>query len=501
MSVLTTLDPTSLLVGGAVLLCLLWWLSARRPQGLPPGPGPALPLLGHLHLMPKDPRAQLWTWRRQYGDVFSLYMGGKLVVVLASYSAIREALVTFADVFSDRPHSFLIAQISKNKGIAGTSGSMWKEQRKVSLEILRVMGMGKNMLAEKIQEEITHYIRAIKDHQGALVDLARMTQVSVSNNICSILFGKRYDYQDPGFLHLMHCFDRNFRLLTGTAILNFIPSLGHIPGDPFKGQETKANAESIYRFAGKHVVKHQKAMDREAEGIENGDFIHSYLRQVQKHRARGDVNTSLNEESLEKTIGDLFGAGTETTSTAIMWALLFFLHHPHVQDTCFQEISNVVGPDRLPAMSDRPKLPYLEATTWEVLRKGDVAPLSLLHASARDVKFRGYVIPKDSMIMPALTCALQDPDIWLDPENFRPERFIGPDGKLIRSEDLIPFSVGRRVCLGESLARMELFLYLATLIQHFRFLPPEEGKLPPLEGLFGLTHIAQPYKIRAVPRM
>ncbi|XP_076441100.1 uncharacterized protein LOC143280351 [Babylonia areolata] len=111
------LDPTSLLVGGAVgLLSLLWWLSTRRPPGLPPGPGPALPLLGHLHLMPKDPRAQLWTWRRQYGDVFSLYMGGTLVVVLASYSAIREALVTFADVFSHRPHSFLMAKISNNKG-------------------------------------------------------------------------------------------------------------------------------------------------------------------------------------------------------------------------------------------------------------------------------------------------------------------------------------------------------------------------------------------------
>ncbi|XP_076441364.1 cytochrome P450 2U1-like isoform X2 [Babylonia areolata] len=492
MSVLTTLDPTSLLVGGAVLLCLLWRLSTRRPPGLPPGPGPALPLLRHLHLMPKDPRAQLWTWRRQYGDVFSLYMGGKLVVVLASYSAIREALVTFADVFSDRPHLLIMDQIAKNKGISCTSGPTWKEQRKTSLKILRAMGMGKNVLAEKIQEEITHYIRTIKDHQGAPVDVFRMTQISISNNICSIIWGKRFDYQDPEFISYIECIDRNFKLLS---------ALGSIPGDPFKSRDVPASYDSVFAFIAKHMADHRRSVGEHNQDTEEcTDFLYGYLRQMQKAQ-KADVSTTLDEKNLKMCAADLFLAGTETTSTAILWALLFFLHHPHVQDTCFQEISDVVGPDRLPAMSDRPKLPYLEATTWEVLRKGDVVPLSVWHASAADVTFRGYVIPKDTIITPDLNCVLQDPEIWGDPENFRPERFIDFDGKLTRPEEFVPFSMGRRVCLGESLARMELFLYLATLIQHFRFLPPEEGKLPSLEGTFGMTYTPQAYTIRAVPRM
>jgi len=116
MSVLTMLDPTTLLLGGVLVLSLLWWLSTRRPAGLPPGPGFALPLLGHLHLLDKDPRAQFRAWRQQYGDVFSLYMGGRLVVVLNGFPVIKEALVKFADVFSDRPHIFTMDRLCENKG-------------------------------------------------------------------------------------------------------------------------------------------------------------------------------------------------------------------------------------------------------------------------------------------------------------------------------------------------------------------------------------------------
>ena len=116
MSTLFMPDLMTLLLGGVLSLSLLWWLSTRRPPGLPPGPGPALPLLGHLHLMDKDPRAKFRAWRRQYGDVFSLYMGGRLVVVLNGFPVIKEALVKFADVFSDRPHTFTFDRINNNEG-------------------------------------------------------------------------------------------------------------------------------------------------------------------------------------------------------------------------------------------------------------------------------------------------------------------------------------------------------------------------------------------------
>ncbi|PVD29095.1 hypothetical protein C0Q70_11692 [Pomacea canaliculata] len=196
------LDINTGLALGVGVLSLLWWFSVRRPAGAPPGPWLAVPLLGHLLLlMKKDTLEQFAVWRRQYGDVFSLYLGSRLVVVLNGYKVLKEALVNNADTFSDRPHFPLLDFTTKSKGrkclcligIGDTSGAVWKDQRKVSLDILRELGMGKNVLAVKIQEEIKEYIRVKSESKGQPLDLSHLTQASVSNNICSILFGKRFD--------------------------------------------------------------------------------------------------------------------------------------------------------------------------------------------------------------------------------------------------------------------------------------------------------------------
>ena len=161
---------------------------------------------------------------------------------------------------------------------------------------------------------------------------------------------------------------------------------------------------------------------------------------------------------MQKCLLDLYFAGTETTSTALRWAILFFLHYPEVQDKCYKEIYDVIGPDRSPSIHDKQEMTYLEATISEVLRKGSIAPLSLSHGLSRDVTFRGYVIPKDAIVIPSLHSVLQDPEVWGDPENFRPERFIGPDGKLTRPEEFIPFGIGKyNVCFGVQLRGVNRF--------------------------------------------
>ncbi|PVD29106.1 hypothetical protein C0Q70_11703 [Pomacea canaliculata] len=174
------LDINTGLALGVAVLSLLWWFSVRRPAGAPPGPWLAVPLLGHLLLMmKKDPLEQFAAWRRQYGDVFSLYLGSQLVVVFNGYKVIKDAL--------NSDHTLV------SSSVIDTSGHVWKAQRKVAIEILRELGMGKNVLAVKIEEEVKEYIRVISESQGQPLDLKHLTQASVSNNMCSILFGKRFD--------------------------------------------------------------------------------------------------------------------------------------------------------------------------------------------------------------------------------------------------------------------------------------------------------------------
>ena len=125
-------------------------------------------------------------------------------------------------------------------------------------------------------------------------------------------------------------------------------------------------------------------------------------------------------DNLETVILDIFGTGSETIATTICWALVYFLNYPDVQEKCFQEVKATIGLDRPPSMKDKKNLPYLEATISETLWFANITPAGVPHTVPRDIWFRGYKIPKGVMVLPVLDSVLHDPEIWGDPENFRP---------------------------------------------------------------------------------
>ncbi|KAL5006279.1 hypothetical protein ScPMuIL_015085 [Solemya velum] len=151
---------------------------------------------------------------------------------------------------------------------------------------------------------------------------------------------------------------------------------------------------------------------------------------------------------------DLFQAGTHTTSTTIRWALLYLIPHQEIQERVRAEIKQMIGKDRIPTLTDKPDLPYCEATIMEVLRIANIAPIAL----PRDTSLDGFHIPKSTILIANIDSVLSDLVLWNEPHKFHPERFMKTDGSLEKLDGFIPISIGRRVCLGESLARMELFL-------------------------------------------
>ncbi|XP_074810546.1 cytochrome P450 2D14-like [Natator depressus] len=217
-------------------------------------------------------------------------------------------------------------------------------------------------------------------------------------------------------------------------------------------------------------------------------------------KAKEHAGSSFNDNNLRMVTVDLFTAGTETTSTTLRWALLYMLLHPDIQCKVHEEIDKVIGRDRSPQMEDQANMPYTSAVIHETQRCGDIVPAGVPHMTYRDTELQGFFIPKGTTVITNLTSVLKDETVWEKPHQFYPEHFLDADGQFVKREAFLPFSAGRRVCLGEQLARMELFLFFTSLLQHFTIRLPEGQARPREDGHFAATLRPHPYQIQAVPR-
>ncbi|XP_066433928.1 cytochrome P450 2W1-like [Eleutherodactylus coqui] len=207
------------------------------------------------------------------------------------------------------------------------------------------------------------------------------------------------------------------------------------------------------------------------------------------------------DDNMLATLLDLVMAGTETTSTTLQWGILLMMKYPEIQKKVQREIDSVLESGRLPRFADRHAMSYTHAVIHEFQRFSNVIP-HLPHATSIDTELKGYHIPKGTTVIPLLTSILYDETQWETPNQFNPNHFLDSDGRFLKSDALYAFSIGRRVCAGESLARMELFLFITGLLQKFTFTPPPGVSTDDLDITPEVVFTIRPksYKVCATPR-
>ncbi|KAB0384230.1 hypothetical protein FD755_006147 [Muntiacus reevesi] len=428
------------------LLLLSLWKQSSGNGKLPPGPTP-LPILGNiLQLDVKNISKSLTSLSKVYGPVFTVYFGMKPTVVLHGYEAVKEALIDLGEEFSRRGSFPVIERTTKGYGLP--------------------------------------------------CDPTFILGCAPCNVICSIIFQNRFDYKDQTFLNLMKTINENIKILGSPwmQVLNIFPVLLDFFPWSYSYKKLITNIAYVKNYVLEKTREHQASLD-----INNPrDFIDCFL--IKMEQEKHNHQSEYTFENLTITVSDLFGAGTETTSTTLRYGLLLLLKHPEVTAKIQEEIDRVIGRHRSPCMQDRTRMPYMDAVVHEIQRYIDLAPTSVPHAVNCDVKFRNYLIPKGTDILTSLTSVLHDDKEFPNPEVFDPGHFLDENGNFRKSDYFMAFSAGKRICVGEGLARMELFLFLTTILQKFTLKSVVDSKdIDTTPAVTGIANVPPPYQLCFIP--
>ncbi|XP_077870221.1 cytochrome P450 1A5-like [Saccoglossus kowalevskii] len=492
--------PTNVMLLLLVFIITYGLFSLRKPSGFPPGPM-GYPFIGSIMDLMNDPHLTLTRYGKKYGDVFTIKIGSQPVIVLNSLDVIKEALVKKQNDFAGRPYFYscnLMSEGSQNITF-GNFNAKWKLQRKIGHQAIRNYATGEKLENLIRFDAFPSFQRAVDKNNGKPFLPKPLMYLLVGNIIASMCFGKKYEYEDPDLLKFMEVIKNvNTSFGNGLAadfvpLFRYIPTPGHI-------------AVKKYLKEWLNIIQHQIDEHKDKLGKSNKEvksLIDDLLSiQHEAELAGEDQAKQLSDVNLRQSVSDMIAAGLETSVNTLDWAIAYLTYYPDVQSKIQREIDDVIGDGRLPMLSDKGKLPYCEAVIHEVMRVRPTLPFALPHTTTVDTFVAGYAIPKDTWIWCNLWNVHMDEKHWEEPEKFRPERFLDTDGAtLSKLDSFMPFSAGRRVCMGEALAKKELFLLFTSLFQHYTFKVPTEGVKPCLKThCVGLTITVCPYEVIAFKR-
>ncbi|KAJ4832771.1 hypothetical protein Tsubulata_048581 [Turnera subulata] len=441
-----------------ILTLAIKFLLNRRKQErkLPPSP-PAIPIIGHLHLLKQPLHRTFHSLSQKYGAIVSLRLGSRLAVVVSSPSLVEECFTKNDIVFANRPFFPSARHLSYNQTTLGAApyGDHWRNLRRIaSSEIFSPTRL--NMFVDVRKDEVKSLLRRLYHvcNKGFVKVKLRPMFMDLSFNIVMrMVAGKRY----YGLEQVEEA--RRFR---------------EILTECFQYTEVSDPADIF------PILKAFGFTGVEKKCMSIGHRLDVFLQElVDEHRNKKDGNAMINrlldlqqshpqyytDEIIKGLMQVLLLAGTETTATTLEWAMSNMLNHPDVLKKDKEELDTQVGQHRLIDESDYPNLQYLQRLTCESLRLYPTAPYLVPHLSSDECTIGGYYVPEDTMLFVNAWSIHRDPKLWDDPTKLKPERF-GAHQK-VESSKFLPFGLGRRACPGDGLAKKVMTLTLGALIQCF----------------------------------
>ncbi|XP_073150345.1 cytochrome P450 71AU50-like [Henckelia pumila] len=440
----------------------------KKKKKQPPSPN-GLPILGHLHLIGKNPHQDLNRLSQKHGPIMYIRFGSVPTYVLSSPAGAELILKTHDAVFASRPpHEASKYICHEQRNITfGRYGPYWRDMRKLcTLELLSGHKISQFQAMRK--SEIGLFVLSLKEsaEKHETVDVSKRVAGLSADMVCLMVFGRKYedkDFDENGFKAVVT------ETLELGAVLNlgeYFPVLGLLDVQGLT-RRMKRLGKIFDVFLEKIIDDH---VEKKQEKKQTLDFVDTMMGIM----ASGKAGFEFDRRHVKAVLVDMIVAGMDTSATVIEWAMSELIRHPQVMKKLQKELETVVGLDHMVEESHLESLGYLEMVVKETMRIHPVAPLLLPHESMEDCVIDGYHIPKNSRVIVNTYAIGRDPKVWPNPEKFSPDRFLDNNVDMKgRDFRLLPFGSGRRGCPGMQLGLIVVRLVIAQLVHCFDWELPD----------------------------
>ncbi|KAI8573768.1 hypothetical protein RHMOL_Rhmol01G0301600 [Rhododendron molle] len=524
MDYLLLLEATGMLL--ACLLLFYLWKSKTSMDANAPEPKGAWPIIGHLLLLGgKTPVFRtLAAMADKNGPIFTIQIGMQRALVVSSKETIMECFTANDRAFVSRPKSAAVKYMGYDGAMSalGPHGPYWRELRKVmTLELLSNsrLELMKHLRASEVGLCINDlYSLCVKQLNGVSegldnchkpgatkVDMTHWFRLVTMNLMLRAIAGRRYGFCEDDKDGEARLFTRamdQFMFLTGSfdcsdviPFIEWTDLQGHV-------RLMKQNAKVMDCFMSRWLEEHVQSR-KNGQVKEEQDFMDVLLSIFPED---GMEHDHTNKNIIKGTALSLILGGSDTTTSAMTWALSLLLNHKKSLKLVQQELDTHVGRERWVEESDIKDLIYLQASVKETLRLYPSGPLLIPREAIQDCHVAGYFVPKGTRLIVNAWKLHHDPRVWTDPYEFQPERFLhrdvkaGERGREFEFEYL-PFSSGRRSCPGARAAYLMMHLTLARLLQGFDVATPSNEAVDMSEGLGLALPKATPLEVVVSPRL